>query len=173
MSRTIHQVLAELELISHGQTQAWNASGGHDAEGRVSPPGELDPPHLRFRRKWLEATVEQRPGVLEAAELELRSIKHRHGQAPAMSDREVLERRILEAKGWTAGEVAQSLRTTVSTVRRVRVANGLDAADGTAQTLSGAADGARAREMRERGMSERQIALILGAAKSTARRLAA
>lgn len=54
-TREARQLIAELELISHGTTQAFNPSGGHNAEKPDLPPGELHPPHIRLRQELAKA----------------------------------------------------------------------------------------------------------------------
>src|SRR4051812_33563359 len=51
-SRELRQVLAELELLSHGTTQGWNKSGRSSERDTRPAGGDSCPPHESFRIDW-------------------------------------------------------------------------------------------------------------------------
>lgn len=178
LERQIRQVLAELELISHGSTQSWNASGGHTGEpdDQVAMlAGHPDtPPHLYWRHRFAASTASQHAELLEHARAELDAYKRSNRIDPAYTDRELLEQRILnEGAGWTPDEVARVMRCPASHVRKVRVRDGRNADDGKRIALSDVPADQRdqARDLLTNGMTERQVQLITGLSKSTIRRI--
>lgn len=173
LDREIRQVLAELELISHGSITAYNSSGGGHAESdRLVPPGESFPPHLFYRGLFVDAWESQRDLLLAQARTALAALKVRGATAAKpLTDREVLERRIIEeGKGWTAQEVSVSLRCSPLMVRRVRIREELDGYGREALVLTEDLR-ERACELLAKGMTERQIELLTGLKKSSIRRL--
>lgn len=58
--KTIWQLLAELELLSHGATMKIDANRVHGSKERAAmPAGESNPPHLEFRERYLRAFSEK------------------------------------------------------------------------------------------------------------------
>lgn len=113
------QILAQMEMVSHGTTMRWNPSGG-TGESDL-PPGEPHPMHEHWRQRWLNATPDRRPGVLEDARAALSAWRV---QNQARGDGETwdqLAQRIVdEGLGWSPSEVAQALHVTESQVRKAR-----------------------------------------------------
>lgn len=77
-TRIARQLLAELELISHGSVQSWNPSGGgRNAERDDRPTGESDPPHLQLRTELAKAlTQTQVDKIAEKARTALRNARY-------------------------------------------------------------------------------------------------
>lgn len=126
--QTITQVLAELEMVSHGTTQSWNASGrGGDATCRPGqsgdlPPGELAPPHLVYRRRYDNALTDyERQGILRDARHTLKRAKHApNGRDIKPEDPKDRDKRIanLQSQGWTWDDIARADGSTPSEVRK-------------------------------------------------------
>lgn len=159
MERNIRQVLAELELISHGTTASWNPAGGTDSDRDPRPRGgELDPPHDRYRRRYLNATTDtERANVLHAARAELAAITRRQAREVREETAAEFDARAREklAEGWTVQQVADHMRATPTRIRRAQA--GASEADVLA--------------FAKQGMSVRYIALRVGIPKSTVQRL--
>ena len=119
MNQTMHQVLAELELVSHGTTAAWGRCEG--GEG-VYPPGERNPPHVVYRARWVLAWGPLgRRRVLREARAELE--RCRRAPRPRMSYR---ARILMDWAGTHYGEVARVTGTPALTIYRWRRDAGLE-----------------------------------------------
>lgn len=126
LDREIRQVLAELELISHGTTASYNPGGGHNDP--LYPPGEMLPPHLDYRRRYQRCWTDyQRRNVIDAARKELDRIK----RTPAKPVLPFKQRILTEWEGHGDTEVAQVTNTPRSTIRLWRKQAGLNPTDGT------------------------------------------
>lgn len=176
---TVRQVLVDLEMLSHGSTQAWNPTGRSTGE-HVLPHGELRPPHVTFRLLYLEAdTAEARALVVKAAQDEL---KHHRGHEVDRSHvvaetREEEDERILkDGEGFTPAEVALRFKCTVTRVRSVRrdhertIEYGRPLDEPTKDRLSRSERRARAVAYKEQGMTLTQISQLLGCDKATVSR---
>jgi hypothetical protein len=170
----MRQVLAELELISHGSTQSWNsAGGGKDSEdSTTAPPGEMHPPHLEYLHLWDQAVDDQaRALIRKEAEALLESIRG-HGIDRSRVVGESLEQedaRILaEGKDFPVEEVARRFHCTPTRVRRVRLAAEQEAFEAARAAEADAA--AEARRMEANGLTQRQIALTMDRPRRTIRR---
>jgi hypothetical protein len=170
--KEVRQVLAELELISHGATVRFDPSTSAGPASSRVPTGESSPPHLLFRARFEACrSVHETMGVLEQARDELRSLKCRTVPVVGVDGEELLRRQILEDHvGSMAADVAVALYCTTSKVRNVRLAAGCDAELGR-DLLGVGVDGERVREFAALGFTERQIAMQLGSNTSTVRRL--
>jgi hypothetical protein len=176
LEREFRQVLAELEILSHGSTQSWSPTRGGSDEGYGRPPGDLHPPHVHWRWEWEHAKDDKRrKEVLERAREELVSHRRRDMKIAAPVDlSEDLEVRVIrEGEGWTVQETALHCRCTPTFVRRARLKAGVNAQTGAkpkdAPDLETSEE--RCRRLDGEGMSERQIALATRLPKSTVRRL--
>lgn len=175
MPREFRQILAQLELISHGTTQSW--SPGHGGEKDVVfPPGEKTPPHVYWRTRWLEATDEDaRTAAWSGARKELESLSTRSITEISVETEEQLAKRVVkDGEGWTVEEVAQRMRCTTTFVRRARLKDGRNTETGVKpeEMIADFADRReQARELAERNLTERQIVAITGLPKSTVRRV--
>lgn len=174
-NREMRYLLTQLELLSHGSTQAWNSAGGHGDSPNALPFGESNPPHLVFRDLYLAQPDDVGRGlVIEDARGELKRLRG-HGIDRSHVVGETLEaengRILAEGAGFTADEVARRFKCTPTRVRRLRLAAGHGIEDGAAPVgvVSAEVVDARAEalRMKSQGMTERQIALALRKPKST------
>jgi DNA invertase Pin-like site-specific DNA recombinase len=173
--KAVRQLLAELELLSHGSTTAWNPTGG-TGDDVVVPFGESDPPHLRLRARYLAQTADAgRARVVEEMRVTLRG--HRGVSVDRSvvvgESREAEDARILQTgEDFSAEEVARRFNCTPTRVRRLRLADGRDVERGRRSAPAApVADAAgQALRMKANGMSERQIALVLGQHRTTVTR---
>ena len=175
----MRQLLGELEMLSHGSVQSWNASGSGENDSKLLADGKSvapKPPHEVWRDRYgLCEHDAQRRRVIEGARGELREWRG-YGRQPAknvLSDAEILDARILEAEGWLIRDVAIRLRCTETRVRKVRLAKGVSAVDGVKRDplLVDGGLAVRVRELGLRGMTERQIRMLTGMATSSIRRV--
>lgn len=156
--RQMRQVLAELELISHGTTSTWGASGG-DADRDPRPRGgDLHPPHDTHRAHYAAALTDtDRDHAIREARAELHAIRVRQArevreESPAEFDTRA--RRAL-ADGWTVEQVATAMRVTPTRIRRAQAG----ASELQVQALA------------KDGMTVRGIAMRLGLSKSEVHRM--
>ena len=171
----IHQVLAELELVSHGTT-ANLAPTGRGSEGAAVPPGESHPPHIHWRERWLGAVDEEdRRRVLAGARRELASLRKRTVVKVSMETEEELEARIIrEGRGEPVDRVAAAMRCTSTFVRKARLKAGVSVTTGKAPKgiMIGTVDQREhAEHMAENGATERQIEFVTKLPKTTVRRI--
>jgi plasmid maintenance system antidote protein VapI len=173
LERQIRQVLAQLELVSHGTITAYNSSGGHAAEsGRALPPGELKPPHEFYRQQFAETTGDHdRSKLLEQAQAELGAITKRPIAIEGLTDAQILEEKILEKDGWSDVDLAKHLRCTSGHVRRVRNSAGKDGVTGELLELSAVDRSDLAAAMQTRGLNQEEIAKRMGISQPTVSRL--
>lgn len=125
------QLLAELELVSHGTTQAWNPSGGgHNAERPAFPPGEPKPPHIALRARLNAAlTQTQVDRVCTAAREALRAAKYTPpptGMEPPYGT--VQWKRWIAASSETNAELARRFNVSAQYIGQVRKDWGPDTA---------------------------------------------
>lgn len=164
-------ILLRLELVSHGTTQAWNPSGGHSGEpdDKIAAQAQRPekPPHIRW---WIiyhrQTTDAGRLEVITDARQELESWTRR--TAPRIEGKTLVELILEDGEGFEPQVVAQRYGVDVAFVRRKRMIADKDTETGrAAQPHDGSvARCEEARELRRRGMSSRQIALILGVSQS-------
>lgn len=125
LDRAMHQVLIQLELISHGTTASYNPGGGNDDS--VYPPGETQPPHITYRCRYQRCCTDiRRQAVIQAACDELERIK-RTPTKPAIPFK---QRILTEWEGHGDTYVAQVTNTPRSTIRLWRKQAGLNPLDG-------------------------------------------
>jgi hypothetical protein len=171
-------LLAELELLSHGSTQSWNATGGGESEGGTGhPPGDQHPPHLELRKLYLKQSTDE--GRASVEKTMRATLKEYRGTAVDRScvvgeTREQENDRILRTgEGFTADEVARRFNCTPTRVRRLRLAKGRDTLGHKpgGSFVSPTSDEECEREARrmksQLGMSVRAIALALHRPSST------
>lgn len=169
------RVLIQMAMLSYGRTQAWNASGGGD--GDHIPFGE--PPLFdEWARRYVEAgrSDEQRVRVIADASRALEQwrggMSRGSGVQQVMSDAELLRNRILtEGKGWSAVEVARACRCTVTHVRKVRLAAGVDENGDAIPAISEGDTADQIRQWAQRNLSHRQIAMLTGTSARTVGRV--
>ena len=166
----MRKILLKLECLSYGSTQAWNPSGGHSGEpdDRVmlqvlQPTSAL---HLVYRRRYeSQLSDDGRLRVIEEAEKEWDHYRQRQDPPPEQKgsfDDWILE----DFVGVPAQEVAIRRLTTASHVRKVRLRAGHDPEVGGAvlpmgQRLARDERQKRVKELRAKGLSQRQIAMHL------------
>ena len=165
-AREFRQILAEMELVSYGKTQAFNSSGGGRSENPdPTPTGESWPMHLRWRAEWAKTKPSNRPDLVRDARTELEAWRLRCVTLP---DDEYDEAAwiIEDGEGLTPEHVARRHNTTPSRIRSLRIRAGRDPETGHKLAASGAPP--RVQDLVERGLGARQIAMLTGVARSTA-----
>lgn len=179
----LRQILAELELLSHGTTANLAPTGAaSDGEGDGCPPGERWPPHLKWREQWEGATDDDgRRAVLRGARAELHALTHRaEVKVRGETEAELEERIVKDGAGWSVEEVATRMRCTPTFVRKARLKDGksIKTGEDPASARPVAAVQPTTSEQRERirrlahlECSERTIAAQVGVSKSTVRRI--
>lgn len=171
MSAEFRQILAEMELLSHGSVTAYNSSGRGESDV-VVPQGEAHPPHIEFAARYeQERDDERRRRVLEEARRYLQDWKRR--TSPVVDDGSSEDDWIVrDGEGYEAEQVARKFNTTVSRVRKLRMADDRDTEFGLPSRFAPrlAATPDRIRNLADQGCTERQIAFQVGVSKSTVRR---
>jgi DNA invertase Pin-like site-specific DNA recombinase len=164
------KVLLRMEMLSFGATQAWNASGGHSGEPDDRMVSMIlraeDPPHITYRIRFNAAVSEDsRKTIYKEAKDELNAWVKRDDKTRGTlkSFDEVI---IEDGKGWEPEMVARRYPgLTARRVRSIRKNKKLDTETGKEMqtaVLDHAERPDRARDMRARGMSTRQIADAIG-----------
>lgn len=133
MTKEFRQVLAELELLSHGSVQAWNKTApGVDRNPR--PHGETLPPHEEFAIDWWCAgSADARVDVLEAARRYLKEWKGHKRSAPTkVRTQAEIDREMRSFTGWTPREIAKRTGNVVTEgmVMKWRRAHAVDPSTG-------------------------------------------
>jgi hypothetical protein len=165
MNREVRQVLAELELVSHGKCQSFNASG-RPAEGHARPFGDPYPEFIVFRERFDREGYSDR--LLQEARDTLATLK-RQAVKQDGETLEDLEGRIVEGdrgvivEGATPQEVADWAKVTVRFVMQARERQGYDPMTGRPMLISFDV-------LVQRGLSVRQIARVTGMSRMTAHR---
>lgn len=163
LDQQMRQVLAELELVSHGSTASWDTSGGHAAPGHrilaETNQAVPDPPHVHYRDVYSRcATDDLRTAVLDRAKAELQQIRVRQAANTITEETTAeLDARIVELRRqkWTVKEIALHIRCTETRVRNATV---------TVTTVE-------IRELAQQdGMTIRSIAMRTGLSKSDVQR---
>ena len=166
LDREMAAILLRLELVSHGSSQAWNASGGQSGEPDdkmvAVVAGRPTFPHLLWRERYENAQTDlARATIIAGAREELKAWTHRTG--PKIEGKPLSEIIIEDGEGFEAEVVARRFGVDAGFVRRIR----MKAARGTEDGRKIAPDDnptdrrSKARELRRRGLSTRQIAEIL------------
>jgi hypothetical protein len=169
------KVLTALELLANGAISSYNSSGGDVGERENwRPRGEGNPPHLVFLARWNGCVSDdQRKAVLRDAESELQALRKRQAPRVQVDEKKILEARILENRDWPAGDVAQSLRCSVTIVRKVRLANNLTPERGVPVNALSDDPRLRAQELLDAGLTQRQVRFLTGIHRDTIRKDAA
>lgn len=169
----MREILFRLELVSNGSTQAWNSSGGQSGEpdDKVVTQaavahllGEM-PAHLAYRVRYERASTEGgRARIVTEAREELKALTRRI--APMPTDTKTLADVIIEESvGYEPRVVAQHYGVDPTYVRRTRMRAGRDPETGRVPRPVRQPDieqrRRRAQELRERGLTVRQIAMHL------------
>lgn len=170
VEREFRQVLAEMELLSHGKTQSFNATARGENDNPV-PYGEATPPHEGFAVDWQRCETDQdRQATLGEAKEFLESWK---GRNRAQGDHEWDESAwiLADGEGFDASEVAKRFNTTPSRVRKIRIAADRDSEYGLSTVPAELDKETRVLNLASKGCTVRQIALQTGVPKSTVDRL--
>lgn len=174
------EILLRLSLLPHGATQAWNPSGGHSGEPddrAVSQAARPDPmTHAAFAQRYARVRTDPaREDVIRDAQHTLDLLSRTRDwmnlqDAPCITDEQII---LVDAVGWEPEAVAQHYRMLARHVRKIRQAAGVSTETGyplEAVVLDIGEKRARARELRARGLSIKQIAMILGIGVGSAHR---
>lgn len=174
-------ILTQLQLVSAIPAQNLNATHGSDEHpGGRKPPG--DDGYLLYAR-WYGPpffqptpqhpgcrTIDEQIQCITAARSELQHLRRTTHvevtETPEQTRAQLLE----ETEGWSPQAVSQShWRISTSVLRRIRVAAGRDAETGRIVELEqhdGQDLASRARALKDQGMSQRAIAMVLGVSKT-------
>lgn len=165
----IRRVLWKLELMAHGPCQAYNPSGGHSGEPDdrfvAIVAREDTPEHLMYRKRYDDArSYESREAVINEAEETHRSMIRR--TQPVPENLKTFEQFVVEdGEGYDADVVAARYGVAVPLIRRIRSRAGRDPDSGRSVEVAVQSReelAKRAKGLRERGSSTREIALVLG-----------
>jgi hypothetical protein len=198
VDRALHQVLAELEMASCARTQRLGDLRGGAGGGA---PGRWDAPHELYRRRLagidadcdrsvqradsgrqirsaLERRLWLRESILSEARAELREITGCTEGPPELRSAALDEPGAFaamvvdEGEGFPAAEVALRFRTSLTLVRRFRAEAGREPDHGRLPVDDAGQDHrTRAAELVAQGMTQRQIAMVLGVGQATVHRL--
>jgi hypothetical protein len=167
--RAVRQLLAEMELLAHGGVTAWNSSGRGKAGSRP-PSGESGPPHVEWRERFDAAPLGEWPVLLEEARGELEGWRRR--TAPAVGEWKSLGDLIIEdGVGWDPDAVARRFGVSAAYVCRIRLRRKVAIEDGRGEEpdrkLSRDERRRRVRDLKDQGMTVRQIATLLNVSVGT------
>jgi len=170
-AQRMRQVLLRLEMVGHGATQAWNASGGHSGEPDDRMVAQIvrgeQPPHLIYARRWQTAKTESsRLTILTEAEAELTSWIKR--QSPAVATKSDSEIMLEDGAGHSAETAARRFGVHQAFIRRLRAKNDRDPETGLPW---GSERAELASELSRSGLSQAQIAKRLGVSQQSVSRL--
>ena len=175
-AREFRQILAEMEMLGYGKTQAFNTSGGGRSENPdPTPTGESWPMHLRWRAEWAKTKPAARPDLVRDARTELEAWKLR---CVTFTDDEFDETAwiIEDGAGHKPEDVARRYNTTPTRIRRLRVKHGRDSETGeqaVAQISESASRETRVVMLTQRGLSSREVAAQVGLHKTQVLRILA
>lgn len=160
------QVRAELSLLSYASAaQIGAAQCRQKPSGGNRPPGDPNPLHLLYWERFVMAsTFERREDIIAKATDALIEARVRTTPVPVgESDEERDERIVREGEGFEPRMVAVSFKTGATHVVRLRLKNFRDPTTGYRLPVM-----PTAKELALRGLSARQIAVVLGCKPSTA-----
>lgn len=171
--REFRQILAELELLSHGKTQTWNKTA-HGTDRDPKPQGESRPPHLEYRDRYERARDDLgRDHVRSEARKTLNEWKgttatktKQAKQEPAHLRRQEI---LKKGEGWDASDVARVYRTSVREIIDIRKDAARDPSTGRVPPAEEDATD-QARRLKDNGLNVRQIAAYQGVEPSTVSR---
>jgi hypothetical protein len=174
--RAAWPVLMRLELVQHGSTANLDPThGSRNVEGPDVPQGESNPPHVIYRERIANAASGALAEVaLEDARDELRHcVKRTRAVGTEETLSELKARIVADGGGWTPHEVSIVARCTTRLVRVARMEANRHPENGYPLPPEGVDVWTWAADLRERGLSLRQVALATGLKRSTlAERLA-
>lgn len=123
LDKAMKKVLLDLALLSHGSTTRLDANRTNNGpkSDRPRPPGENDPPHIRFARRYTAAsTPHSKREVLLAAMKELGEWKRTRGPSEPLHGTVQWKRMVANSPN-TGDELARVhgiSRRTVQTYRK-------------------------------------------------------
>ena len=170
LDKEMRAVIVRLQLVSQVAARAYGGGGGMGGHPSSKPPaGEAHPEWERLLADYNVALDDAgRTRVLERAKQALGAWRRSHGAIVAAVNLDTLV--VEDGEGYDAEMVAQRYGLTAAHVRRIRQRAGRRPDDGSnpdAKRLPREQRRAEARRMREKGMSTRQIAAVLGVGQST------
>jgi transposase-like protein len=168
LPREARQILARLELVSHGSITGYNKSGGArtcEHPGGKRPAGEAEPPHLTFRARMVDEPWKVWDLIEEAEKHLERIVKGNPPKTEGISDRDIV---LNDAKGFSPKQVSQRYGYSESLIRKWRTQDGKDSEDGLEVREIAVPDRlAEAIAMRKQGASFRTIEMRTRVSKST------
>jgi transposase-like protein len=151
MTHEARALYLELAMLSHGACQAFNPAGGAGVPDSRPPSGESHPPHELFAEDF----ARRGQGAVKHWREVLREWRGEGRVRPVgKSDREI----VLEAgEGYSPDDVSRRYRCTPTMVRKWRREAGVNEETGTGESIV-----ARAKRLRDEGVSVRRIASEVG-----------
>jgi hypothetical protein len=170
MTREARQVLAELELISHGKCASYNSSGAGESTA-VLPQGESRPPHEYWRHRFQAASERELPGLVREARGELEAIRVR--QEPASDTWDEKAAILEDGEGFEASVVARRFQRSVTYVMKLRRDHEREAEFGLPTQFARPKEDGRDRvlNLASQGCTLRQIAMQTGLHKTQVQRM--
>lgn len=171
--REFRQILAELELLSHGKTQTWNKTA-HGTDRDPKPQGESRPPHIEYRDRYERAKGDlERDHIRSEARKTLNEWKGTTATRArqAKQEPEHLRRQeiLKKGEGWDASDVARVYRTSVREIIDIRDAANRDPSTG--KPIPAEEDATeQAQRLKDGGLTVRQISAYQQVPKSTVQR---
>lgn len=166
----MREVLAQLELVSHGTITNYNPSGGGGESEQALPAGGSGAEHLKWRRLFERATSDkERRTLIDQAWQELEQLRGRV-ERPVPTG-ETLEQRnsriVKDGEGYTVREVAIAFRCGEREVRKARTAAGREPERGLEPESP---DRARIVELAAQGRTVASLVIQFGLSRSTIER---
>jgi hypothetical protein len=171
MTRDARQVLAELELISHGKCASYNSSGAGESTA-VLPQGESRPPHEYWRGRFNAASTDyELADLVRQARDELEAWRVR--QEPAEDCWNERDAILKDGEGFEASVVARRFARSVTYVMRLRAKDDREAEFGLPTRFAAVKDNSsdRVQNLASQGCTLRQIAMQTGLHKTQVQRM--
>jgi hypothetical protein len=156
-----------MSLVSYGAVQRFGPRS-RSVEGALLPPGEDQPMHEIWARRFAKAAPDELRDLVTEAEAELDAWVRRPLVPDTVETLEELCARIVD-DGWgvTAAECARAMLTTPTLVRNARLAAGRHPESGYHLPAPSRDAWAWAEMLDRVGLNVRQIATLTGLPKST------
>lgn len=167
LDREMQRVVTALTMMPHGTTQGFGGpGGGHPAS--KAPTGDAHPEVDELAASYRAALSNAgRRDVLARAVATLQGWRRK--RVVLTSEKSLDEIILDDGEGYSAEMVASRYGLSIGHVARIRQRAGRSAVDGTdpkASSLPREERRAEARRMRDKGMSSRQIARVLGVSQT-------
>lgn len=164
LTRDIRQVLAELELISHGTITNYNPSMSIGEKADPRPPGGSGAEHIFWRHRYEQASTDDgRRKVIREAREELDKLRRQEPSTRSAGET-TLERNVRivkEGEGFSARQVAIHFNCGERDVRKARMAAGREPELGKQVSSRPQEKAEKARELIGQGVSTREASRIL------------